>query len=80
MPTDRDFPYIWATWLPRLLTGENACEWAVWFKAHYQEWDRVPSDFDQSKWLMDHTALLNERGANWDVGGFEVDVERQNSF
>ena len=22
-------PYIWATWLPRLLTGENSCEWAV---------------------------------------------------
>ena len=27
--TPRDFPYIWATWLPRLLTGENSCEWAI---------------------------------------------------
>ena len=36
MATRRDFPYIWATLLPRLLTGENACEWAGWFKAHHQ--------------------------------------------
>ena len=29
MPTvPCDFPYIWATWLPRLLTGERSCEWA----------------------------------------------------
>ena len=25
--TPLDLPYIWATWLPRLLTGENSCEW-----------------------------------------------------
>ena len=34
MAVPRETPYIWATWLPRLLTGENSCEWAVWFKAH----------------------------------------------
>ena len=36
----RDHPYIWATWLPRLLVGDNSCEWAIWFKAHYQKWTR----------------------------------------
>ena len=36
MPQRREHPYIWATWLPRFLTGENSCEWAVWFKANYQ--------------------------------------------
>ena len=80
MPTPRDFPYIWATWLPRLLTGENSCEWAIWFKAHHQSWERVPSDFDQAKWMLDHTALLNERIANWTVGGHDVDIEAQNRF
>ena len=29
-------PYIWATTLAKLLTGENSCEWAGWFKAHHQ--------------------------------------------
>ena len=33
MAVPREFPYIWTTWLPRLLTDENSCEWAVWFKA-----------------------------------------------
>ena len=26
-------PYVWVTWLPRLLSGESSCEWASWFKA-----------------------------------------------
>ena len=80
MPHKREFPYIWATWLPRLLTGENSCEWAIWFNAHYQDWTRQPSNFDQAQWLLDHTALVNERIGNWEVGGFDVDVEAQNSF
>ena len=24
----RDGPYIWVTWLTRLLVGENPCEWS----------------------------------------------------
>ena len=70
MPQKREHPYIWATWLPRLLTGENSCEWAIWFKAHHQNWERVPSDFNQAQWMLNHTALLNERRANWEVGGY----------
>ena len=76
----REHPYIWATWLPRLLTGENSCEWAVWFKAHHRDWSRQPSDFNQAQWLLAHTALLNERRANWEVGGFDINVEAQNRF
>ena len=80
MPQRREHPYIWATWLPRILTGEASCEWAIWFKAHYQSWARVPSDFDQAKWMLDHTALLNERIANWTVGRHDVETEAQNRF
>ena len=67
MAVPRETPYIWATWLPRLLTGENSCEWAVWFKAHHQGWTRQPSQFDQTQWLLDHTALLNEQKAQWEA-------------
>ena len=81
MPRRRDFPYIWATWLPRLLTGENSCEWIVWFKAHYVEWTRQPSDFDQAEWLMRHTALLNQQRQEWeDDGHRRLQVEAQNAF
>ena len=49
----REHPYIWTTWLPRLLTGENSCEWAIWFKAHHQNWAKVPSDFNQAECTSD---------------------------
>ena len=80
MAQRRQHPYVWATWRPRLLTGENSCEWAIWFKAHYQDWPKVPSAFDQAQWLLDHTALLNEQKAHWETSGYDVFVERQNNF
>ena len=49
-------PYIWATTLAKLLTGENSCEWAAWFKAHYQNWQKQPSDFDSTGWMLQHTS------------------------
>ena len=65
---------------PGLLTGENSCEWAVWFKAHHQNWDRPRSDFDQTRWLLDHTALLNELRHDWQDRGYRVSTEDQNNF
>lgn len=52
----------------------------MWFKAHCVEWTRQPSDFGHAKWVLDHTALVDERFGNWTVGGYDVDVERQNTF
>ena len=80
MPQRRDHPYIWATWLPRLLTGESSCEWSVWFKAHYRNWTKPPSDFDQTEWLMRHTALLNRQKQEREASGHAAFVEGQNAF
>ena len=80
VPAPRDFPYIWATWLPRLLTGERNCEWAIWFKARHQGWTRKPSDFNQADWLSRHTELLNEQRDLWKQRGLDVRVEAQNAF
>ena len=76
----REHPYIWTTWLPRLLTGENSCEWAIWFKAHHQNWAKVPSDFNQAEWMLNHTSLLNEKKSQWEARRQKVYVEGQNSF
>ena len=75
-------PYIWVTWLPKLLSGLNSCEWASWFKAqHYSDsWARMPSDFELSKWLTAHTALLNESRVTWERKGYSVLTEGQNHF
>ena len=75
-------PYVWVTWLPRLLSGESSCEWASWFKAQHEgwSWSRMSSDFDQSGWLMSHTALLNDQRQRWEQQGHTVLTEGQNSF
>ena len=49
MPRPREHPYIWTTWLARLLAGQDQCEWAGWFRAHYQDWTKPPSDFDSTQ-------------------------------
>ena len=76
----RETSYICATWLARLLTGENSCEWAVWFKAHHRNWTRTPSEFNQAEWMLNHTALLNKRIAEWELSHYSVAIEGQNSF
>ena len=73
-------PYIWATTLAKLLTGENSCEWAGWFKAHHQSWTKPPSDFDSAKWMLEHTALVNEERESREHQGYTVTTENQNLF
>ena len=80
MPRPRESPYIWATWLARLLAGEASCEWAAWFRAHYQDWTRQHSDFNQSQWMLDHTTLVNRARESRERLGYEVFTENQNSF
>ena len=80
MARAREHPYIWATWLARLLAGESHCEWAGWFRANYQDWTKPPSDFDSARWMMDHTALVKEGRESREALGYEVFTEDQNSF
>ena len=80
MARAREHPYIWATWLARLLAGEAHCQWAGWFRAHYQDWTKTLSDFDNAKWMLDHTALVNRERESRESLGYTVHVENQNSF
>ena len=75
-------PYIWVTWAAKLLTGENSCEWAAWFKAQHESrsWEKVSSGFDQAGWMIKHTALVNRLRAEWEDNGYTVTAEAQNSF
>jgi hypothetical protein len=75
-------PYIWVTWLPRLLSGGSSCEWSSWFKAQHEggSWARAPSAFDQVSWQMAHTAAINESRRRWEERGYTVFTENQNWF
>jgi hypothetical protein len=80
MATRRDGPYVWVTWLSKLMAGEANCEWAAWFKAHYTRWDKVPSDFNQAAWQIEHTRLSRDVRTSRSDAGEQVYVENQNSF
>ena len=73
-------PYIWVTTLAKLLTGENSCEWAGWFKAHHRSWAKPPSDFDSTTWMLRHTALVNKERDSLENIGYDVYIENQNLF
>ena len=75
-------PYLWVTWLTKLLVGENSCEWAAWFRSQHESWswDKVASTFDQAAWQMEHTGKLNECRQYWEEQGCTVLTEGQNSF
>src|SRR5690606_30645947 len=53
-------PYIWVTWLARVMSGEVWCHWQYWFQTHHILKDRQPSDFDSIAWNIEHTRLLTE--------------------
>ena len=75
-------PYIWVTWLTKLMTGESSCEWAAWFKAHHEtrSWAKMPDSFDQTRWQMEHSARVVEVRDQWEADGYTVFTESQNAF
>ena len=75
-------PYIWVTWLTKLLVGENSCEWAGWFRAQHEgwSWSKIPSTFEQTGWLLAHTSAINDCRERWERQGYTVFTENQNSF
>jgi hypothetical protein len=80
MTKKRKQPYVWVTWLSKVMAGEQACIWASWFKAHYQDYPKVPSDFDLARWNLDHTHLLVRTRGELSAPGVEIRVEGQNAF
>ena len=82
MPTERSSPYIWVTWLSKLLAGDGSCEWASWFKGHYERssYRQIPDTFDSASWQVEHTSLVNTLVGQLEVEGKTVYRERQNAF
>ena len=82
MPVKRQSPYIWVTWLTRLLVGEECCEWAAWFKAHHEgdSYKKMPNSLDLPTWQIDHTNLVREIRVGLEAEGQTVFQEGQNSF
>ena len=78
----KDGPYIWTTWLSKLLVGDNSCEWASWFKAQFdsKSWTRADRVNNLARWQIGHTDLLNRKARELREQGYEVTREAQNQF
>ena len=75
-------PYIWATWLTKLLAGEDSCEWSSWFKSQYDSrtWEKAPSNYDLAQWQIRHTDLLHRCAEDYRQQGYTVTLEGQNQI
>lgn len=80
MATPRNTPYVWVTWVTKLLAGDASCEWATWFRAHNQ-FDAIRDDgFDLKAWRSKHAALLKDRAGQLRDEGLRVTEENENKF
>jgi hypothetical protein len=62
------------------MAGTQRCAWASWFRAHFQNYDEVPSDFDFTEWRIEHTRMLEALSAERINAGEQVSVEEQNEI
>lgn len=74
-------PWIYATWLAKLLGGDS-CVWSAWFKARYR-YAKCESPDDLKKlqeWNQNHSRLM--RGVHDELveNGWSCAVESQNEF
>ncbi len=80
MAVPRDEPYVWLSWLAPWMSGEKSCDWAVWFRANWQDYEKAEDDSDFSVWRVRHTKLLRETHRALNGEGYRVKVENQNRF
>ena len=72
-------PYIWVTWIAKLLGG-NDCVWSAWFKAHYKYDKHETMGGALVKWNRDHKALMKARVAELVRAGYSVTEEDDNKI
>lgn len=72
-------PYIYVTWLAKILGG-NQCLWSAWFKAHYRYEKFEPNAAQLQEWNREHTAMMAARVEELEENGWTVTTEEQNAF
>ena len=70
----KDGPYIWTTWLTKLLVGDNSCEWASWFKAQFdgKSWTKAERVGNLARWQIGHNDMLKRKAQELREQGYEV--------
>lgn len=71
--------YCWVTWLTGLLAGDDSCQYAAWYRAHFT-FVKVERAFDLAAWKASHAAMVEARAAELRAEGWTVRIEDQNKF
>ncbi len=71
----RGKPYVWATWLSRVMTGNVSCQWQYWFLARHKLIEEQPATFDSVGWQIRHTRLLTEVRQELMAAGLRLNTE-----
>ena len=75
MAIPRSDPYMWVTWLSKIMSGQTACQWQGWFQTHNKLTERHPQSFDLTGWKINHTRMLTELVQKMTAQGLEPRVE-----
>lgn len=67
-------PYIWVTWLTKLISGESSCTFSLWFRARYR-FEKLLPGADLTRWTSDHEELVRNRVVNLQVAHISPKLE-----
>jgi len=79
----RTRPYIWATWITKLIAGEDRCWYRAWYKAHHK-YEKTPDDPDRAAFFADftarHDAITTRRAEELRDANYVLKIEDQGAF
>ena len=76
-----DGPRIPPVWLAGLLAEEAHCQWASWFRARHEDWERRPiPSLSGLDWPVDYTQRLNRCIKRYEEQGYTVSNGGPNDY
>jgi len=79
----RNKPYLWVTWLTKLIAGEDSCWYKGWYKAQHK-YEKTLDDPDRAaffkEWTAKHDKLVNRRAEVLRKQGYVIRLEDDGAF
>jgi CRISPR/Cas system-associated exonuclease Cas4 (RecB family) len=79
----RHRPYVWPSWLTKLMAGEERCWFKAWYKARHR-YSKIEEGEDRAEffrtWTAKHDLITERRAAELRADGWEVRVEDDAAF
>lgn len=80
MPTKRNEIYAYVSGLAQWMDGDRSCQWAVWFRSRWKNFEQAKDDFDWESYRVEHTILIDRIVKMLIREGYSVTEENQNWF